>query len=137
MAGGRRLGARARRGGGGFYSWAQCGGGASLCAKATKLWCGPRHGWSTAERGGDVRRPSANGGAWAARRGQCTRTTWLGQGPTDVMHRDQGARRTDRWAWAGLGVRVRPVRWHADAAGLEQRSNVARAGRSGFGTISK
>jgi hypothetical protein len=43
MAGGRRLGAGTRRGGGAFHSWAQGGGGASLCAKATKLWCGPRH----------------------------------------------------------------------------------------------
>jgi hypothetical protein len=51
MAGGRRLIAHERRGGDGFYSWAQGGGGASLCAKATKIWCGPRHGRSTVERG--------------------------------------------------------------------------------------
>jgi hypothetical protein len=108
-----------------------------LCTKATKLWCGPLHGRSTAERGGDVQQPSANGGAWAARSGQRARTTWLGQGPTDVTHRDQGARRTDRYVRAGLVVHVRPVRRHADAAGREQRGNVARAGRSGSGTISK
>jgi hypothetical protein len=70
----------------------------------------------------------ANGGAWAARRGQRTRTTWLGQGPTDITHRDQGARRTDRWARAGPGVRVRPVRRRANATGREQRGNVVHAG---------
>jgi hypothetical protein len=52
----------------------------------------------------------ANGGAWAAQRGQRARTTWLGQGPTDVTHRDQGAWRTDHWARAGLGVRAWPIR---------------------------
>jgi hypothetical protein len=70
----------------------------------------------------------ANGGAWAARCGQRARTTWLGQGPTDIAHRDQGARRTDRWARAGLGVRVRLVLWHANAAGREQHGDVVRAG---------
>jgi hypothetical protein len=113
MAGGRRLGARARRGGGGFYSWAQGGGGASLCAKATKLWCGLRHGWSTVERGW---RPWANGGAWAAWRGQHTRTTWLGQGPqtSRTGTKEQGARTTRRrpasacvYGWHG-GTPTRP-----------------------------
>jgi hypothetical protein len=32
----------------------------------------------------------------------------------------------DHWTRVGLGVRVRPVRRHADAAGREQRSDIAR-----------
>jgi hypothetical protein len=49
----------------------------------------------------------ANGGARATRRGQRARTTWLDVGPTDIAHRDHGARRTDLWTRADLGVRVR------------------------------
>jgi hypothetical protein len=94
-------------------------GGASLCAKATKLRCGPRHGRSTVEGAATCGGRRANGGAWEARRGQRARTTWLGQGPTNVMHRDQGVRRTDRWMLAGLDVRVRPVRRHADTSECE------------------
>jgi hypothetical protein len=49
----------------------------------------------------------ANGSARAARYGQRARTTWLGVGPTDIAHRDQGAQRTDLWTRAGFGMRVR------------------------------
>jgi hypothetical protein len=38
--------------------------------------------------GGGVRRPLANGGAWAAWCGRCVGAAWLGRGPVDVAHRD-------------------------------------------------
>jgi hypothetical protein len=56
--------------------------------------------------GGGVRRPLANGGARAVRCGQCAGVAWLGRGPVDVAHRDLGARRSNHWTQAGLGVRV-------------------------------
>jgi hypothetical protein len=60
----------------------------------------------------------ANGGARAVRCGQRARTTWLGVGPTDIAHRDQGAQRTDLWTRAGLGMRVR----RRTAAGCRDRA---------------
>jgi hypothetical protein len=102
-----------------FIAGRKAVGGASLCAKATKLRCGPRHGRSTAEGGGDVRRPSGQwrrlgGAAWPARTHHVARPSTHkrhAQGPRSAAHRPLGS--------AGLGVCVRPVRRHGDAAGRE------------------
>jgi hypothetical protein len=72
-----------------------------LHVKAVGLVVWPRYGGGV---GGDVR-------DW------CAGTAWLGRGPADVTHRSYGAQRTDHWTRAGLGVRARPVRLHADATG--------------------
>jgi hypothetical protein len=72
----------------------------------------------------------ANGGAQAAQRGQRARTTWLGVGPTDIVHRDHGAWRTDLWTRAGLGVRVRrrKAAGHRNRARRRARGSSARFG---------
>jgi hypothetical protein len=95
MAGGRRLGARARREGGGFYSWAQGGGGASLCAKATKPWCGLRHAGVRWKGGGD-RRPMAALGRRGVAGTHAPRGSAKDPQTSRTGTKEQGARTTGR-----------------------------------------
>jgi hypothetical protein len=76
----------------------------------------------------------ANGGARAARCGQCARTTWLGVGPTDIAHRDHGAQRMDLWTRASLGVRVRR-RTAASRRDRARRRARGASARSGAQTV--
>jgi hypothetical protein len=88
----RRLGNSREEGACGFCRRAQGGGGASLRAKATKLRCGPQHGRSMAEGGGDVRRPSTNGARRFPPSGRWGSAAWPGSGPptswTSIKERD-------------------------------------------------
>jgi hypothetical protein len=94
----RRLGDSREEGGCGFYIRAQGGGGASLRAKATKLRCGPRHGRSTTEGGGDVRRPSTNGARRFPPSGRWGSAAWPGPGPpmSWTSTKERGARSIGR-----------------------------------------
>jgi hypothetical protein len=86
-----------------------------------------RHGRSTTQGG---RRRAAAVRQWRKAippSGRWRSAAWPGRGATDVTYRSGWERRTDRWTRAGLGVRVRPVRRHDDAAGREQRGDVVRA----------
>jgi hypothetical protein len=111
MAGRRRLGARARRGGGSFYSWAQGGGGACAPRKPS---CGAGRGMAGVRRKGAAtcggRRPMAALG-WRgvasthAPRGSAKDPRMSCTGPRITAHGPLGAGRPRCACTAGTAAR--------------------------------